>query len=97
MLAILTLGYVYYRTITSADPLASIGLVSFAGVAQFLPALLGGVFWRGATKPGAPRVLLAGFAFWIVGLQIGLPSYRERVCLSLLSSVVLLAFKIYNY
>jgi Na+/proline symporter/nitrogen-specific signal transduction histidine kinase len=70
IVTILTLGYVYYRTITSADPLASIGLVSFAGVAQFLPALLGGIFWRGATKSGATTGLLVGFAVWIYTLLL---------------------------
>ena len=33
--------------------LVAIGLVSFAAVAQFAPALLGGLFWRGATRRGA--------------------------------------------
>ncbi|MCB1778446.1 MAG: sodium:solute symporter, partial [Candidatus Competibacteraceae bacterium] len=44
--------------------LAAIGLVSFLGVAQFLPAMLGGLFWRGATRAGALAGLSAGFAVW---------------------------------
>ncbi len=45
--------------------LAAIGLIAFAGVAQFLPALMGGIFWRGATRVGAlcgsdGRVLRSG-------------------------------------
>lgn len=68
--AILILGYVYYRAITSTNPLASIGLVSFAGVAQFLPALIGGIFWRDGTKAGATAGLLAGFAIWIYTLLV---------------------------
>jgi Na+/proline symporter/nitrogen-specific signal transduction histidine kinase len=68
--AILILGYVYYRAITSTNPLASIGLVSFTGVAQFLPALIGGIFWRNGTKAGATAGLLAGFAVWIYTLLL---------------------------
>lgn len=63
--AIFILGYIYYRAITSTNPLASIGLVSFTGFAQFLPALVGGIFWRDGTKVGATAGLLAGFAVWV--------------------------------
>ncbi|MCA8906986.1 MAG: hypothetical protein KDA64_03705 [Rhodospirillaceae bacterium] len=62
--AILTLGFVYYRLTTTGSPLASIGLISFAGVAQFLPALVGGIFWRRGTRHGALAGLLVGFIVW---------------------------------
>ncbi len=68
--AILILGYVYYRSISSANPLASIGLVSFTGFVQFLPALIGGIFWRNGTKSGATAGLIVGFAIWIYTLLI---------------------------
>ena len=45
--------------------LAAIGLISFAGVAQILPALVGGLFWRGATRSGALAGLTVGFAIWL--------------------------------
>ncbi|OAB56696.1 sodium:solute symporter [Phormidium willei BDU 130791] len=64
IVAILLLGFLYYRGTGSGNPLASIGLISFAGMAQFAPALIGGVFWQRATKRGALASLLAGFAFW---------------------------------
>src|SRR6056297_1142856 len=50
--AVLLLGYLYYRVSGGGTALAAIGLISFAGVAQVLPALLGGIFWRGATRVG---------------------------------------------
>ena len=68
IVAILTLGFLYYRLTGTSSPLASIGLISFVGVAQFLPALVGGVFWNGATKPGATAGLAAGFAMWFYTL-----------------------------
>ncbi|HGG04590.1 MAG TPA: sodium:solute symporter [Aliiroseovarius sp.] len=72
---ILLLGYAYYRFSGGGAALAAIGLISFAGVAQVLPALLGGLFWRGATRTGAAVGLLAGFAIWAYTLY--LPSFGE--------------------
>ena len=40
------LGYAYYRVAGEAYALVSIGLVSFAAVAQFAPAMLGGMYWK---------------------------------------------------
>jgi signal transduction histidine kinase len=60
--------------------LAAIGLIAFVGVAQFLPAMIGGIFWRGATKAGAVAGLLAGFAVWAYALY--LPSFGPDVVLS---------------
>jgi len=38
-----------------------IGLISFAAVAQFAPALFGGMYWKGGTRHGALAGLLLGF------------------------------------
>ena len=62
--AVLALGYGYYRVSGGSSALAAIGLIAFLGVAQFLPAIIGGIFWRGATKAGAVVGLLTGFAVW---------------------------------
>ena len=61
---VLLLGYLYFRLAGEAYALVSIGLVSFAAVAQFAPAVLGGIFWKGATRRGALWGLLAGFGVW---------------------------------
>ncbi len=63
--AIMALGYFYYRLSGGGAALASIGLVAFAGISQILPALVGGLFWRGATRTGALVGLSVGFALWI--------------------------------
>jgi Na+/proline symporter/nitrogen-specific signal transduction histidine kinase len=70
---VLTLGYLYYRLSGGGSALASIGLISFTGVSQFLPVLIGGVFWRGATRTGAFAGLTVGFVIWAYCLL--LPSF----------------------
>ena len=65
---ILLLGYLYFKLAGEAYALVSIGLISFAAVAQFAPAILGGIFWKGGTRAGALSGLLAGFAVWLYTL-----------------------------
>ncbi len=77
---ILGLGYMYYALSGGSSALAAIGLISFAGVAQMLPAILGGIFWRGATRVGAVLGLLIGFAVW--GFTLFLPSFGPGAVLS---------------
>ncbi|MCF2870296.1 ATP-binding protein [Octadecabacter sp. G9-8] len=61
---ILALGYIYFRLSGGGGALAAIGLVSFTGVTQVLPAMIGGVFWRGANRWGAGAAISIGFAVW---------------------------------
>ncbi len=67
---IMALGYFYYRLSGGGAALASIGLIAFAGIAQILPALVGGLFWRGATRTGALAGLTVGFALWVYTLLL---------------------------
>jgi sigma-B regulation protein RsbU (phosphoserine phosphatase) len=67
------LGYAYYHLIGESYTLVNIGLISFAAVAQFAPAFFGGLYWRGATRPGALAGLSAGFVVW--GYTLLLPSF----------------------
>ena len=78
--AILGLGYLYFRLTGGSGALASIGLIAFAGSAQIIPSLLGGLFWRGATRTGALFGLVAGFAIWAYTLF--LPSFEGSFILS---------------
>jgi len=68
ILAILLLGYLYFRLAGEAYALVSTGLISFAAVAQFAPAFLGGIFWKGGTRAGALAGLLGGSAVWFYTL-----------------------------
>jgi len=67
---ILLLGYLYFKLAGEAYALVSIGLISFAAVAQFAPAILGGIFWKGGTRAGALCGLLAGFGVWLYTLVL---------------------------
>ncbi|HEY2189917.1 MAG TPA: sensor histidine kinase [Caldimonas sp.] len=70
IVALLLLGYLYFRIAGEAYALVSIGLISFAAVAQFGPALLGGMYWKGGTRAGALAGLGAGFALWVYTLML---------------------------
>ena len=78
--AILAMGYGYYELSGGSSALAAIGLISFMGVAQILPSLLGGIFWRGATKLGAALGLSIGIVIWAYTLF--LPSFGPDEALS---------------
>ena len=70
MIAILLLAFAYYRVAGEGQALASIGLISFAGVAQFAPAIFGGIFWARAARPGALGGILAGGLVWAYTLLL---------------------------
>ncbi|MEM9987782.1 MAG: histidine kinase, partial [Bacteroidota bacterium] len=70
ILAILMISYLYYRTLDQDEPLVAIGLISFTAVAQFAPALLGGIYWKGATRTGAIAGMIAGFLVWLYTLPL---------------------------
>ncbi len=72
---ILLSGYLYYRLIGDSYALVTIGLVSFVAAAQFAPAIVGGIFWKGATRNGALAGLSLGFAVWLYTLL--LPSFAR--------------------
>jgi Na+/proline symporter/nitrogen-specific signal transduction histidine kinase len=64
IVGLLLLGYLYFRVAGEAYALVSIGLISFAAVAQFAPALLGGMYWKGGTRAGTRAGLSIGFVLW---------------------------------
>ncbi len=78
--AILALGYAYYHLSGGGEALAAIGLIAFVGVAQILPALVGGLFWRGATRIGAAIGLITGFTVW--AYTFFLPSFGPGAVLT---------------
>ncbi|WP_303784150.1 sensor histidine kinase [Azovibrio restrictus] len=72
---ILLLGYIYFRAAGEAHALVGIGLISFSAVAQFAPALFGGMYWKQGNRAGALAGLLAGFLIW--GYTLLLPSFAK--------------------
>ena len=75
ILLILFFSYIYFRYIGESYALVTIGLVSFAAAAQFAPAMIGGIFWKGATRKGALTGLSLGFLVWAYTLL--LPSFAR--------------------
>jgi Na+/proline symporter/signal transduction histidine kinase/CheY-like chemotaxis protein len=75
IMALSLVAYGYYRVSSTDTALASYGLMSFAAVAQFAPGLIGGLFWRGASRQGVEAGLLIGFGIWTYTLL--LPSLSE--------------------
>jgi len=70
IVVLLLLGYLYFRLAGEAYALVSIGLFSFAAVAQFGPAMIGGIYWKEGTRAGALAGLAAGFALWLYTLLL---------------------------
>ena len=75
IILVVLLGYAYVRLIGESYALVTIGLVSFAAAMQFVPAIVGGIYWKGATKTGALAGLTGGFLLWIYTLL--LPSFAR--------------------
>lgn len=61
---VLFLGFLYFWLSGNSDALSAIGLISFAGVAQFLPPMMAALFWRNATMHGALSATFVGFLVW---------------------------------
>ncbi len=70
ILVLLGLAFAFHTLIDRFDGLASIGLLSFAAVAQFAPALLGALYWRNGHKQGAFVGLGVGFVVWFYCLLL---------------------------
>ena len=63
-------AYAFFRSVPEAPSLASMGLLAFAAVAQFAPAVIACVYWAGASRQGVIAGLCAGFALWIYTLLL---------------------------
>ncbi|MEO6687907.1 MAG: PAS domain-containing hybrid sensor histidine kinase/response regulator [Dokdonella sp.] len=70
IVALAMLAFVYYRNTTHAQNLAAIGLLSFTAVAQFAPAIVCGLYWRGASRIGVMTGLVVGFVVWLYTLLL---------------------------
>jgi Na+/proline symporter/nitrogen-specific signal transduction histidine kinase len=85
IVVILGLGQFYLMGTGAEGSLVSLGLISFAAVAQLAPAILGGLYWRGATQRGALAGLIAGFVVWAYTLPFATWVVSGRFPASVLS------------
>jgi len=69
---IISAGYGFYQLLEHNQGLVQLGLISFVAVAQFVPGIVGVLFWRRATKLGFITGLLGGIVIWGITLLIPL-------------------------
>ncbi|HEX7928559.1 MAG TPA: ATP-binding protein [bacterium] len=69
---IILAGYGFYLMLESRQSLVQLGLISFVAVAQFLPGVIGLLFWPRATRSGFIVGLLGGGTVWSLSLLIPL-------------------------
>ncbi len=67
---VLLAAYLYFKETEISTRLVSIGLLSFAAIAQFGPAFIGALVWRGANARGAIFGMSAGIATWAYTLLL---------------------------
>ncbi|MBI5575827.1 MAG: PAS domain S-box protein [Deltaproteobacteria bacterium] len=70
MLIVLMLGYLYAMLMSRNMVLMEIGVISFVAVAQFGPAVFGGLYWKRASTRGALLGICLGFAAWFYTLVL---------------------------
>lgn len=70
ILAVMLLGFMFFHFFNDIDQLSVFGLLAFSAVAQFSPALIGGLYWRGGSKQGVYVGLITGFLLWIYTLLL---------------------------
>ncbi|HIJ96184.1 MAG TPA: SpoIIE family protein phosphatase [Desulfuromonadales bacterium] len=75
ILMVVMLGYFYHQIVGDSYMLVNMGLISFSAAAQFLPAMLGGLYWRRGNRAGAISGILFGFLTWLYTLL--LPSFSK--------------------
>jgi signal transduction histidine kinase len=73
-------AYLYYEFVSHYTSLISIGLISFVSVAQFAPAVFGGLYWKSGNKFGALSGIIIGFVVWFFTLIV--PSLAQNNILS---------------
>lgn len=64
------LGYAFYLYVAKTNLIVNIGLISFTAILQFVPVIIGGLFWQKANRFGAIAALISGFGIWFYTLII---------------------------
>jgi phosphoserine phosphatase RsbU/P len=68
IILVIFLGYFYYLIAGNIFTLVNMGMISFSAVTQFLPAMLGGLYWRRGNRIGAITGISLGFITWFYTL-----------------------------
>ena len=69
---VLMFGYLFARELTEGWLLVNIGILGFCAALQFVPSIIGGMFWLRGNKTGAILGLSVGFILWFYTLMVPL-------------------------
>jgi len=61
-------GYLFYTFLQHNEGLVQLGLISFVAVIQFIPGIIGLLYWREATRIGLIFGLVGGITAWFITL-----------------------------
>lgn len=73
---ILLVAYGFYAVLGTGLDITRLGLISFAGVLQFLPGVLGLLYWPKANRIGFLYGLFVGATIWFVAIALPIASNR---------------------
>lgn len=68
--AILSLAYLFYRLEGWSHTSVELGVLSFVAALQFVPGLIGALFWPSGNRTGLFAGLFAGFLLWALALVL---------------------------
>lgn len=66
--AIIIAGYLVYLALGQVHNLSSLGIAAFVGTLQFLPGIIGVLFWNKANRKGFITGLSAGMLVWSISI-----------------------------
>lgn len=70
IVGVIGLAYLFYSWVGHRHSLTSLGVMSFVATLQFVPGLIGTLFWPGGNRRGMLTGLLAGFLIWLLMLVL---------------------------
>lgn len=70
VLLVMLAAYGFTVTVGESYMLVAMGIISFVAAIQFVPAIIGGIFWRDANRSGAILGLSAGFVVWVFSMLL---------------------------
>ncbi|MFD1007678.1 hybrid sensor histidine kinase/response regulator [Oceanisphaera ostreae] len=69
IIVIMATSWLVFLWLGDIESLSRIGYLSFAAIAQFVPALVLGLYWRGGNRRGAYWGLSLGMVMWLLNLM----------------------------
>jgi PAS domain S-box-containing protein len=70
IVAIIGLAYLFYSWTGHRHSLTTLGVMSFVATLQFVPGLIGTLFWPGGNRRGLLAGLMLGFMVWLLMLVL---------------------------